>query len=168
MIAAGRIRLRAPRPSDAGAIAVACADARVARMTTRIPHPYPPGAAEAFVAEARRPGGELVYVVDGAELGLPAMCGVISVRPLEGGASEIGYWIAPPLWRKGLGRAAIEAVAGADPTGAGTLVATVFEDNAASAALLLSTGFVEEGRDDAFSIARGAIMPRRRFRKVIP
>ena len=56
-IAAGRLVLRAARISDTGLFAMYAGDERVARGTQSIPHPLPPGAAEAFVARV------LVYIL---------------------------------------------------------------------------------------------------------
>ena len=48
-IAAGRLVLRPVRLSDAGLISLYAGDIRIAAGTRSIPHPLPPGAAEAFV-----------------------------------------------------------------------------------------------------------------------
>ena len=48
-IEAEGLTLRPVRRSDAGLIEMYGADERVARMTTSIPHPLPPGTTEAFV-----------------------------------------------------------------------------------------------------------------------
>ena len=47
-----RLILRPLRRSDAAFLELFGADARVARMTRNIPHPQPPGGAEAFVERA--------------------------------------------------------------------------------------------------------------------
>ena len=47
-IAAGRFVLRPAQKSDAGLFAMYAGDKRVAEGTQSIPHPLPPGAAEAF------------------------------------------------------------------------------------------------------------------------
>ena len=57
-IATERLRLRRFRPSDAALIELQASDRRVAWMTERVPHPYPPGLAAGFVERvAARPGG---------------------------------------------------------------------------------------------------------------
>ena len=54
-IAAGRFDLRPPRASDAGLLAHYVGDERVARNTSSIPHPLPPGTIEAFLARVAAP-----------------------------------------------------------------------------------------------------------------
>ena len=51
VIETGRFDLRPLRMSDAGLIALNAGDVRVARATSSIPHPYPPGGAAAHLAE---------------------------------------------------------------------------------------------------------------------
>ena len=52
LIQATRFVLRPLRRSDAGAVGLHMGDERVARATTNIAHPLPPGATEALVARA--------------------------------------------------------------------------------------------------------------------
>ena len=67
-----RLRLRRFRRSDAPLIELYASDARVARMTERIPHPYPPGLAASFVERVARGApdavGWAVAAVGSAEL----------------------------------------------------------------------------------------------------
>ena len=44
-----RLSLRPLRLSDAGLLTLHASDERVARNTTTIPHPLPPGGTEAFI-----------------------------------------------------------------------------------------------------------------------
>ena len=50
IIAAGRFDLRPLRKSDSGLMSLYLGDARVATGTRTVPHPLPPGAAEAMAA----------------------------------------------------------------------------------------------------------------------
>ena len=166
-IAGERILLRALRPSDAGLLALYCGDPRVARMTTSIPHPYPPGASEDFIAATARPdAGAVVWAIDGTRSQRPELVGTVALRAAEG-ERELGYWVAPPVWRKGIATEAVRLLSAANPLGDRSWIASVFHDNPASAAVLDRCGFVETGGDRAFSVARGEAVERRRFKLVL-
>ena len=63
-----RFVLRPLRKSDAGLISHYAADERVARMTTSIPHPLPPGAVESYVERSTNPDRhEDVWAIDDSE-----------------------------------------------------------------------------------------------------
>ena len=164
-IAAGRFVLRPVRASDAGLIAHHAADRRVAEATQNIPHPFPPGAAEAYVARALthdRPGS--VWVLDGALTGLAEVLGVISLKPMEvkagqGGQSEVAYWVAPAFWNTGIASEAVRALIAANPLGDRTYFAEVFQDNPGSARVLTHCGFDYLGDAESWSVARGTRVP---------
>lgn len=164
-IAAGRFVLRPVRRSDAGLIAHHAGDRRVAEATQNIPHPLPPGAAEAFVTRAikhERPGS--VWVMDGSMTGLSELLGVISLKPMEvkegrSGQSEVAYWVAPAFWNTGIASEAVRALVASNPLRDCTYFAEVFQDNPGSARVLTNAGFVYLGDAEAFSVARGARVP---------
>ncbi|VDC30273.1 GNAT family N-acetyltransferase [Pseudogemmobacter humi] len=164
-IEAGRFVLRAVRTSDAGLIAHYAGDRRVAEATQNIPHPFPPGAAEAYVARAMthdRPGS--VWVMDGSDSGLAELLGVISLKPMEvkagrSGQSEVAYWVAPVFWNTGIASEAVRALIAANPLADSTYFAEVFQDNPGSARVLTNAGFEYLGDAEAFSVARNAIVP---------
>ena len=164
VIAAERFSLRPVRRSDAGLLTLHAGDRRVAEGTRSIPHPLPPGATEAFIARAMAgPGGEDVWVMDGSEHGSAEVMGVISLSRLDrggaGGQSQIGYWVAPAFWNTGLATEAVRTLVEADPHGARTLFAEVFQDNPISARVLTNCGFEYLGDAEAHSVARGAKVP---------
>ena len=65
-----RFVLRPLRKSDMGMIEMYWSDARVAHMTTSIPHPVPPGMTEAFVTRAMADAREDdVWAMDGQKSG---------------------------------------------------------------------------------------------------
>ncbi|MGL6208792.1 MAG: GNAT family N-acetyltransferase [Paracoccaceae bacterium] len=164
-IAAGRFVLRAARKSDAGLFALYAGDRRVAEGTQSIPHPLPPGAAEAFVARAMKVGGdEDIWVMDGSSTGLAEVLGVISLKRMDEaefsrGQSEVGYWVAPAFWNTGIGSEAVRALVGANPQKNKTIFAEVFQDNPGSARVLTNAGFQYLGDAETFSVARGARVP---------
>lgn len=164
-IAAGRFVLRPARTSDAGLIGHYAGDARVAMGTHSIPHPLPPGAAGAFVARAMagKPEEE-IWIMDGSATGLAEVLGVINLKRMEpevlqGGQSEISYWVAPAYWKTGIASQAVAALIAANPQACRTLFAEVFQDNAASARVLTNCGFAYLGDAETFSVARGARVP---------
>lgn len=164
-IAAGRFVLRPVRKSDAGLFAMYAGDKRVAEATRSIPHPLPPGAAEAFVTRAMRDGGdEDVWVMDGSSSGLSEVLGVISLKRMDEtkwdrGQSEVGYWVAPAFWNTGFASEAVRALIAANPQKNRTVFAEVFQDNPGSARVLTNAGFQYLGDAETFSVARGARVP---------
>lgn len=164
-IAAGRFVLRPVRKSDAGLFAMYAGDKRVAEATRSIPHPLPPGAAEAFVTRAMQRGGdEDVWVMDGAASGLAEVLGVISLKRMDEAKwnraqSEVGYWVAPAFWNTGFASEAVRALIAANPQGSRTVFAEVFQDNPGSARVLTNAGFQYLGDAETFSVARNARVP---------
>lgn len=158
-----RLILRPLRASDAGPISLYAGDARVARMTTSIPHPYPPGAAELFIQQAINPDGkDRHWAVDATPIGGAEFVGVVGFHP---GIGEVGYWIGPPFWNTGYVTEAVTAiVAHVFEAGlAESLVEQVFADNPASARVLEKLGFHATGAGESFSVARGEMVETRRF-----
>lgn len=159
-IAAQRFMLRPLRASDAGLITFYVSDKRLAEMTTTIPHPLPPGMAEALIdraADDTRP--EHVWAMDGTEHGQSEMLGLISLTEMDRDQSEICYWVAPAFWNAGYASEAVQALIAANPLGNRTFFASVFQDNPISARVLTNAGFVYLGDAEAFSVARGANVP---------
>jgi len=159
-----RLLLRPLRPSDAGPVGLHVSDARVARMTAAIPHPYPPGAAAAFIEgtlKGRR--GEEVWAIDATPEDGEELIGIIGFRP---GDRELGYWIGAPYWSSGYATEAVVAVVGHlfAVRGIDRVVAGVFVDNTASATVLAKAGFRESGAGEIYSVARGSAVASRQFR----
>ena len=159
-IVTARFALRPVRNSDCGLIGLYAGDGRVARFTRSIPHPLPPGAAEAFISRARdHRRREDVWVIDGADRGLGEVLGIIALERLEPDQSEIGYWIAPALWNSGIASEAVEGLIHANPHGCRSIVAEAFQDNPASARVLTHAGFTYLGDAEEWCVAREARVP---------
>ena len=107
-----RLLLRAPRLSDAEALASLINDRRIAENTATVPHPYTLADAKTFIASANKTadaGSFLITARDGTLLG---GCGVGSLRgdgSLRSGPPEIGYWIGVPFWGNGYATEAARA-----------------------------------------------------------
>ena len=158
-IETARLRLRPLRDADAGLLQFYADDAQVARNTTSIPHPLPPGSVEALIARAHAPDRiEDVWAMDGAAAGLPELVGVIGLERMDRNQSEIGYWVAPAFWNAGIASEAVEGIVAANPHAARTIFGSVFQDNPASARVLTHAGFDYLGDAESYSVARTAMV----------
>lgn len=157
---AERLTLRPLTADDAPLLAACAGDARVARGTRSIPHPFPVGTAEAFIADAcAEQRDEDVWAIDGTVSGSASFLGVISLKLLDRGQSQIGYWVVPDFWHGGIASAAVRALLEANPHRNATVFAEVFQDNPHSAQILTNAGFEYIGDAEAFSVARDLAVP---------
>lgn len=157
-LSTGRLLLRPPVAADAPALALLAGDERVARWTAAIPHPYPDGAAEAFIAEAalRRAADEaLIYAICLRDAPHD-LIGMVELRQTDGGAVELGYWLGQPWWGQGLMSEAVATAAAAGRSWRpGALIgAHTFPDNLASQRVLEKAGFVRRGTGTCHAPAR--------------
>lgn len=159
-IRAEKFDLRPLVESDAAMIELYAGDARVAKLTSSIPHPLPPEAAPSYIARAHAEDRtEDVWAMDATRLGGPELMGIISLRCLDREQCEVGYWVAPAFWNTGLASQAVEALVAANPKASKTYFASVFQDNPASARVLTNQGFEYIGDAENFSVARDAAVP---------
>ena len=161
VIETDRFVLRPLRRSDQGLIEMYAGDDRVARQTTSIPHPVPPGMTESYIARAMSENRvEDVWAMDGTLADGPDVMGLIGLKHMDRDHSEVGYWVAPAFWNTGLASEAVTALVNANPQLNKTMFASVFQDNPASARVLTNCGFQYLGDAESFSVARDAAVPR--------
>lgn len=156
-----RLTLRRPDPGDAERIAGLVDDYDVARMTTRIPHPYGADGAGAFRALADASPGLELLVIDLAGEG---PVGSIGLSDKGGLLPEVGYWLGRPYWGEGLATEAVGALLrwAHDACDQRGLLAGHFGDNPASGRVLEKAGFLYTGEvQPRFSLARGETAPTR-------
>ncbi len=163
-----RLWLRWPRVADAAAIERYSSRWEVARMTARIPHPYPPGEAERFVFTAREAnalGRDLILVITPIR-GKRDPIGMISLESRREDRLTMGYALAPEVWGKGLATEAAGAAieAGFTLTSAIEMLATAHVENPASRRVLDKCGFAYTGAGLEGAPARGGMVPCDRFR----
>ena len=163
LIETKRLSLRRPQASDAGPLSLYAGDIRVAQFLEHVPHPYPDGAAEAFIARSlSAEATEHVWVMDALKIDGPEFIGVIGVK--KSAHLQLGYWVGPPFWNTGYASEAAQAVVGAvRATGAERLTARVVDENEASSHVLVNAGFRETGKADFFVVAAGRALPHRLF-----
>lgn len=152
-----RLTLRPLRKADAGLASLYTSDWRVARMTSSIPHPNPPGAVEAFIESVNGPNSrEMSWAIDATKGFGTEIVGVIALRP----DGEIGYWIAPFFWGLGIASEALDQVLNFGwNSGRTGFCACAFADNPGSQRVLEKAGFVRCGEKDQFSVARNVSVP---------
>lgn len=160
VIEAERFTLRPLRRSDAGLLALYAGDKRVASSTRSIPHPMPPGAVEAFIARAMAEGREEdVWAIDASSKNGDEVLGIVALKRLDRGQSEISYWVAPAFWNTGIASDAVKALMAANPRKDKVVYGVIFQDNPASARVLTNASFDYLGDAEAYSVARGAMVP---------
>ncbi len=151
-----RLKLRHLRPADAPRVQVLCDNLNVARMLEIVPHPYPDGLAEDWIATrqaAWRDGTAYTFAIEFEG----ALVGVIGIERRDSGDHVLGYWLGEPWWGQGL---MSEAVAGAigfarDTLGLEKLVSAYFTDNPASGRIQEKFGFRVETHGRLPCKARG-------------
>ena len=155
-IQTARLLLRPLRDTDAEALTALAGNWDVARMTARIPHPYPEGLAKRWIAEqaaARESGDAFAFAI----LLEGRLVGLVGLEHQDGGRFELGYWIGEPWWGQGF---ATEAAGAAvrfafEALGADSLEAGWLFDNPASGRVLAKCGFVRTGEMMQWCEARG-------------
>lgn len=148
------------RVEDAPALARAANDRRIwLNMRDLFPHPYALAHAEAFIAHAIavRPRTHLALTVDGEAAG---GVGYTMHTDVERIGAEIGYWLAPAHWGRGIMSAAVRAVTEfifREHPEIRRVWAVPFAHNAASARVLEKAGYVLEGRMRQSALKDGAV-----------
>jgi ribosomal-protein-alanine N-acetyltransferase len=105
------VALRPFEPGDAARVAALAGEQAVAEMTALIPHPYPDGAAEAWIAaqpKDRAAGRRYTYAITPA--GDAMVVGAISLCPAATEREQLGYWIGRAYWGRGYATAAASAM----------------------------------------------------------
>jgi [ribosomal protein S5]-alanine N-acetyltransferase len=139
------------RSSDKPALVEHLNDRDIYERTFRIPFPYTADDADAFlalVAKATEQQGQPVhFAIRSADDALIGGCGLNDFEIGKSHRAEVGYWLAKPLWGRGIMTAVVQRVcqhAFAD-FGVVKIIAHVSTLNPASARVLEKCGFVQEG-----------------------
>lgn len=150
-----RLLLRPIRETDLDDLVAEVNDWDVARMLSRVPHPYGRPDAKEYLTLARRNAdiGRSIYLVmerDGRLIGnigigaMPTIC-------------EFGYWLGRAHWGQGLATEAGRAVLGYgfDVLGIRLVRSGIFADNLASLRVQMKLGFRRVGSGPRHCLARG-------------
>jgi len=154
-----RLRLRPFTLADVPEVTALVNDERVARPTLNIPHPYPPGAAEEWIAThapAAAEGTACTFAIERRTDG--ALLGAIGMKDdIYACAAEIGYWLGVPYWGQYYMSEAARRVVefGFTVLDLNRIEATCVPWNPASAGVMRNAGMTYEGRLRAYVIKQG-------------
>lgn len=150
VIEARHLRLRPFIAGDAPEVQRLAGDRRVAEMTLAIPHPYPDGAATAWITThpfGWLAGCEITYAIerrrDAALLGAIALLNVSAAHA----HAEVGYWIGHEHWGQGHATEATRALLdfAENELGLTRFAGRCLARNPASARVLQKAGLRPEG-----------------------
>jgi [ribosomal protein S5]-alanine N-acetyltransferase len=144
-----RLILRPFALADAERVRLLAGDRELACTTLHIPHPYPEGAAEAWIAihaGAAAEGHGFTFAVARKEDGLLVGCMGIGLNQANRSA-ELAYWVGRPLWGKGYATEAAGAVMrfGFAELGLNKIWAAFMTRNPASGKVMQKLGMTFEG-----------------------
>lgn len=163
-----RLWLRWPRANDAQAVARIAARKEVADMTANIPHPYPAGAADAWILDARtrNAAGSQLTLLATLNRGYREPVGFVSVKWEPDDTVVLGYAFAVEHWSKGYATEAVQPVVDTvfSLTETEAVTAQVRVINPGSQRVLRKAGFSYESSGLVEMKARGGLFPVDRFR----
>lgn len=145
-----RLVLRPFVAADAPTVQILAGHPRIAATTTNIPHPYPDGAAEGWIAShagAFADRRELVLAVTGRDTG--TVLGAVSLIDIQlrHQRAEVGYWMGIDYWGQGFCTEAVEALMAYASANLGItrFVGRCYGGNPASARVMEKCGMTYEG-----------------------
>jgi len=154
-----RLVLRPFRLEDAPEVQRLCSAREIAAGTLEIPHPYPDGAAEAWIAGHAEAGERVELAIE--LRGEAALVGAIGLNlEREHSRAELGYWIGVPYWRRGHATEAAHAVVdyAFAEEGLNRVFAFHFTTNPASGRVLEKVGMSHEGTRRGHSLKWGEFL----------
>lgn len=150
VIETARLQLRTPVQSDIQAIQTAAAAREIADTMISLPHPYPEGEAERYLARQRieqEAGHSYTFIIELIKDG--GLCGVIELRDIdrEHSQGELSFWLAVEVWGKGYMSEALQAMVryGLEVLKLNRLYAYHMLRNPATGRILEKNAFRQEG-----------------------
>lgn len=141
-----RLILRPFTADDAPAVQTLASAREIAASTLLIPHPYPEGAAAAWIAKQGEQADNHSFAVTLRDGG--AVAGALGLHVnRDHDRAEVGYWIGVPYWGRGYATEAARAVVGFafETLHLNRVFALHFTTNPASGRVLEKLGMQHEG-----------------------
>ncbi|MDA3874701.1 MAG: GNAT family N-acetyltransferase [Kiritimatiellae bacterium] len=135
-------------PGDASLVQRYAGDPEVARTTLNVPHPYPDGAAEKWIASHLLHFLEEKNVVFAIRSHAGELYGAINLGlNMRDQLGEIGYWIGVPFWNRGFCTEAARMVVqyGFEDIGLNKIYARHLGGNVGSGRVMEKNGMKKEG-----------------------
>jgi RimJ/RimL family protein N-acetyltransferase len=154
-----RLLLRPYRAGDEAALVRNIDHAEIARGTATIPHPYTRADAEAYLARVAADAASWHLAITLADEPIGGI-GLMRRSGVERYTAEVGYWLTPRHWRRGIASEAAQALVerAFAATDVVRLEARVFAWNSASCHVLERTGFRLEARRRSAAVADGRLV----------
>lgn len=151
-----RLVLRAPHEDDIEAIVALANNARIAEMTSSLPHPYGEADARRFLAMSAGHENCCHYAVSLADSG--AFIGAAGIDEGSRGL-RLGYWLGEPFWGNGYASEAAAALVelAFRASDIDTLHVACRTINPASRRVIEKCGFAPAGFDMIDSVAAGRV-----------
>ena len=168
-----RLLLRPYLAADAADVQRLAGDARVADTTANIPHPYPDGAAQAWIAaqaSALATGTRIAYAVTLRRDG--ALIGTVDLHEMSRthARAMLGYWIGVPYWGQGYATEATRRLIdhGHTAHGLSRIGGACLARNPASARVMEKAGLRLEGRLVAHECKHGVFEDLLLYGRILP
>jgi len=156
-LATERLLLRPFQPSDAKDVQRLAGDERIAMMTLSVPHPYPDGAAEEWIASHPKSfstGESVTFAMtprtEGRLIGCISLMGISKTHR----RGEAGYWVGVDHWNQGFCTEALKAIIefGFNHLSLSKITARHMSKNPQSGRVMIKAGMKQEGvlREDYF------------------
>jgi len=155
-----RLILRKPEAADARGVQTLIANWEIAKWLSRLPWPYPDGAAAEWIERMHREvamGHGYAFGIFVKNRPFDGIVGVLGLHLREHGEWEFGYWLGEPYWGLGYMSEAAPAVIrwAFEGLGLDRVEAGHFVGNEGSARVLLRSGFEYTGEGRRWCEARG-------------
>ena len=148
MLRTDRLVLRPLAAEDAPIVQKLAGERDIAATTRLIPHPYPPGMAEKWIATLPELYQRAEVINWGIAFADGPILGTIrlTLNPVDNHA-EMGYWVGKPFWNNGYCTEAARGVVGYgfETLGLERIYANYMARNPASGRVLAKLGMKEEG-----------------------
>ena len=162
--------VRSWRPDDAETIVRYANNYKIwINLRDAFPHPYTAQHARDFIRAIRNRTPETTFAIAVSDEAVGSI-GFVLHPDVERVSAEIGYWLAEPLWGRGIATEALVAITSyaIDTHNLTRVYALPFASNAASCRVLEKAGYVLEARLRRSAIKNGEVADQMQYAFIAP